>query len=132
MWNKNSFTSMLQHRSEGVLAWGCKLASELASLGNVAKRTALNVRPWCLYNCPQIMKTSPQFPLFSPVEHICHQGLGYSWCYVTDSNAFNSVINDEPGRKNSLMSSSQTNKGYVLQYHDGRIEFGRILENAHC
>ncbi|GFX64328.1 uncharacterized protein TNCV_1500521 [Trichonephila clavipes] len=29
MWNKNSSTSMLQHGSEGVLAWGCKLASEL-------------------------------------------------------------------------------------------------------
>ncbi|GFU55215.1 uncharacterized protein TNCV_427161 [Trichonephila clavipes] len=29
MWNKNSFTSILQHGSEGVLLWGCKLASEL-------------------------------------------------------------------------------------------------------
>ncbi|GFT59108.1 uncharacterized protein TNCV_186771 [Trichonephila clavipes] len=28
--------------------------------GNEAKHTALNVRHWCLCNCPQIMKTPPQ------------------------------------------------------------------------
>ncbi|GFU42503.1 transposable element Tcb1 transposase [Trichonephila clavipes] len=32
MRNKNSSTSMLRHESEGVLAWGCKLASELSNL----------------------------------------------------------------------------------------------------
>ncbi|GFV97206.1 HTH_Tnp_Tc3_2 domain-containing protein [Trichonephila clavipes] len=33
--------------------------------GNDAKRTALNVRHWCLHNCPQIMKT-PRQPLYLP------------------------------------------------------------------
>ncbi|GFT51999.1 hypothetical protein TNCV_2058481 [Trichonephila clavipes] len=43
---------------------------QLGNLGNDAKCTALIVRHWCLYNCPQIMKTT-SIPLFSPVENIC-------------------------------------------------------------
>ncbi|GBM59139.1 hypothetical protein AVEN_255674-1 [Araneus ventricosus] len=31
---------------------------------------ALNVRLWCLYNCPQKMKTPPQSPDLNPTEHI--------------------------------------------------------------
>ncbi|GFY24722.1 transposable element Tc1 transposase [Trichonephila clavipes] len=37
---------------------------------NDPKHTALNVRLWCLYNCPQVMKTPPQSPDLNPIEHI--------------------------------------------------------------
>ncbi|GBN08014.1 hypothetical protein AVEN_253442-1 [Araneus ventricosus] len=39
-------------------------------LGNVSRHTALNVRLWCLYNCPQNLKTPPQSPDLNPIEHI--------------------------------------------------------------
>ncbi|GFU03159.1 transposable element Tc1 transposase [Trichonephila clavipes] len=35
---------------------------------NDPKLTALNVRLWCLYNCPQVMKTPPQSPDLNPIE----------------------------------------------------------------
>ncbi|GBO31424.1 hypothetical protein AVEN_172157-1 [Araneus ventricosus] len=31
---------------------------------------ALSVRLWCLYNCPQNLKTPPQSPDLNPIEHI--------------------------------------------------------------
>ncbi|GBL85210.1 Transposable element Tc1 transposase [Araneus ventricosus] len=34
------------------------------------KHTALNVRLWCPYNCPQNLKTPPQSPDLNPIEHI--------------------------------------------------------------
>ncbi|GBN36638.1 Transposable element Tcb1 transposase [Araneus ventricosus] len=37
---------------------------------NDPKHRALNVRLWCLYNCPQILKTPPQSPDLNPIEHI--------------------------------------------------------------
>ncbi|GBN46447.1 hypothetical protein AVEN_154865-1 [Araneus ventricosus] len=37
---------------------------------NDPKHTALNVRIWCLYNCPPNFKTLPQSPDLSPKEHI--------------------------------------------------------------
>ncbi|GFX11148.1 uncharacterized protein TNCV_4503601 [Trichonephila clavipes] len=89
MWNKNSSTSLLQHGSEGVLSFRCKLDLELGNLlffdgimnhevylnilkrnfklsaknldtGNDAKRNALKLHHWCLCNCPHSMKTGLQ------------------------------------------------------------------------
>ncbi|GBM27375.1 hypothetical protein AVEN_166580-1 [Araneus ventricosus] len=37
---------------------------------NDPKYTALNARLWCLYNCPQNLKTPPQSPDLKPIEHI--------------------------------------------------------------
>ncbi|GBM91035.1 Transposable element Tc1 transposase [Araneus ventricosus] len=37
---------------------------------NDPKHTALNVRLWCLYNCPQNLKTPPQSPNLNTIEHI--------------------------------------------------------------
>ncbi|GBO29937.1 Transposable element Tc1 transposase [Araneus ventricosus] len=37
---------------------------------NDPKHTALNVRLWCRYNCPQNLKTPPQSPDLNPIEHI--------------------------------------------------------------
>ncbi|GBN86039.1 hypothetical protein AVEN_205914-1 [Araneus ventricosus] len=37
---------------------------------NDPKRMALNVRLWCLYNCPQNLITPPQSPDLNPIEHI--------------------------------------------------------------
>ncbi|GBN90053.1 Transposable element Tc1 transposase [Araneus ventricosus] len=37
---------------------------------NDPKHTALNVRLYCLYNCPQNLKTPPQSPDLNPIEHI--------------------------------------------------------------
>ncbi|GBN99094.1 Transposable element Tc1 transposase [Araneus ventricosus] len=37
---------------------------------NDPKHTALNVRLWCLYNCPQNLQTPPQSPYLNPIEHI--------------------------------------------------------------
>ncbi|GBM45757.1 hypothetical protein AVEN_242797-1 [Araneus ventricosus] len=51
----------------GVLVWGCIPAS---GLDNDPMHTALNVRLWCLYNCPQNLKTPPQSPDLNSIEHI--------------------------------------------------------------
>ncbi|GBO28127.1 hypothetical protein AVEN_18901-1 [Araneus ventricosus] len=51
----------------GVLVWGCMSAS---GLDNDPKHIDLNVRLWCLYNCPQNLKTPPQSPDLNPIEHI--------------------------------------------------------------
>ncbi|GBN55407.1 Transposable element Tc1 transposase [Araneus ventricosus] len=40
---------------------------------NNPKHTALNVRLWCLYNCPQNLKTPPQSLDLNPMEHICRE-----------------------------------------------------------
>lgn len=37
---------------------------------NDPKHTALNVRLWLLYNCPEIIKTPPQSPDLNPIENI--------------------------------------------------------------
>ncbi|GBL72091.1 hypothetical protein AVEN_115101-1 [Araneus ventricosus] len=37
---------------------------------NDPKHTALNVRLWHLYNCPQNLKTPPQSPDLNPIENI--------------------------------------------------------------
>ncbi|GBL95153.1 Transposable element Tc1 transposase [Araneus ventricosus] len=37
---------------------------------NDPKHTALIVRLWCLYNCPQNLKTPPQSPDLNPIEYI--------------------------------------------------------------
>ncbi|GFX61302.1 hypothetical protein TNCV_1171411 [Trichonephila clavipes] len=44
-----------QHYKDEILE-----ACERLIRGNDAKRTALNVRHWCLYNCPQIVKPPPE------------------------------------------------------------------------
>ncbi|GBO17270.1 Serine/threonine-protein kinase Genghis Khan, partial [Araneus ventricosus] len=51
----------------GALVWECMSAS---GLDNDPMHTALNVRLWCLYNCPQNLKTPPQSPDLNPIEHI--------------------------------------------------------------
>ncbi|GBM70546.1 Transposable element Tc1 transposase [Araneus ventricosus] len=40
---------------------------------NDPKHTALNVHLWCLYNCPQNLKTPSQLPDLNPIEHICRE-----------------------------------------------------------
>ncbi|GBM90681.1 Transposable element Tc1 transposase [Araneus ventricosus] len=40
---------------------------------NNPKHKALNVRLWCLYNCPQNFKTPPQSPDLNSIEHICRE-----------------------------------------------------------
>ncbi|GBM13219.1 hypothetical protein AVEN_214931-1 [Araneus ventricosus] len=42
----------------------------LRKTDNHPTHTALNVRLWCLYNCPQNLKTPPQSPDLNPMEHI--------------------------------------------------------------
>lgn len=37
---------------------------------NDPKHTALNVCLWCLYNCPQVLKTPPKSLDLNPIEHI--------------------------------------------------------------
>ncbi|GBO25385.1 hypothetical protein AVEN_12128-1 [Araneus ventricosus] len=51
----------------GALVWGCMPVS---GLDNDSKHTALNVSLWCLYNCPQNLKTPPQSPDLNPIKHI--------------------------------------------------------------
>ncbi|GBM91286.1 Transposable element Tc1 transposase [Araneus ventricosus] len=40
---------------------------------NDPKHTALNFRLWCLYNCPENLKTPPKSPDLNPIEHICRE-----------------------------------------------------------
>ncbi|GBM18567.1 Transposable element Tcb1 transposase [Araneus ventricosus] len=40
---------------------------------NDPKHTPLNVRLWCLYNCPQNLKTPPQSPDLNPIEHMSRE-----------------------------------------------------------
>ncbi|GBL99504.1 Transposable element Tc1 transposase [Araneus ventricosus] len=54
-----------------------KLSAQNLGIGNIffyqdkdPMHTALNVRLWCLYNCPQNLKTPPQSPDLNPIEHI--------------------------------------------------------------
>ncbi|GBN06151.1 Transposable element Tc1 transposase [Araneus ventricosus] len=61
-----------------ILRDNLKLSSQNLGIGNNfvfyqdndPKHTALNVRLWGLYNCPQNLKTPPQSPDLNPIEHI--------------------------------------------------------------
>ncbi|GBM41648.1 hypothetical protein AVEN_269615-1, partial [Araneus ventricosus] len=57
----------VMYGGRGALVWGCMSAS---GLDNDPMHTALNIRLWCLYNCPQNLKTPPQSPNLNPIEHI--------------------------------------------------------------
>ncbi|GBN67072.1 Transposable element Tc1 transposase [Araneus ventricosus] len=61
-----------------VLRDNLKLSAQNLAIGNNfffyqdndSKHTAPYVRLWCLYNCPQNLKTPPQSPYLNPIEHI--------------------------------------------------------------
>ncbi|GBL77614.1 Transposable element Tc1 transposase [Araneus ventricosus] len=61
-----------------ILRDNLKLSAQNLGIGNKfvfyqdndPKHTALNVRLWCLYNCPQNLKTPPQSPDLNPIKHI--------------------------------------------------------------
>ncbi|GBM03979.1 Transposable element Tcb1 transposase [Araneus ventricosus] len=59
-----------------ILKDNLKLSAQNLGIGkfgyqdNDPMHTALNVRLWCLYNCPQNLKTPPQSPDLNPIEHI--------------------------------------------------------------
>ncbi|GBM96729.1 hypothetical protein AVEN_104126-1 [Araneus ventricosus] len=61
-----------------ILKDNLKLSAQNLGIGNIfffnqdndPMLTALNVRLWCLYNCPQNLKTPPQSPDLNPIEHI--------------------------------------------------------------
>ncbi|GBM45745.1 Transposable element Tcb1 transposase [Araneus ventricosus] len=65
--NPKNLVGTVKYGGRGVLVWGCMSAS---GLDNDPMHTALNVRFWCLYNCPQNLKTPPQSPDLNPIEHI--------------------------------------------------------------
>ncbi|GBL76041.1 hypothetical protein AVEN_234352-1 [Araneus ventricosus] len=65
--NPKNLVGTVTYGGRGVLVWGCMSAS---GLDNDPMHTALNVRLWCLYNCPQNLKTPPQSPDLNPTEHI--------------------------------------------------------------
>ncbi|GBL84214.1 Transposable element Tc1 transposase [Araneus ventricosus] len=61
-----------------ILRDNLKISAENLGIGNNyvfyqdndPKHMALNVRLWCLYNCPQNLKTPTQSPYLNPIEHI--------------------------------------------------------------
>ncbi|GBL98376.1 Transposable element Tc1 transposase [Araneus ventricosus] len=60
-----------------ILKDNLKLSAQNLGIANIffyqdnnPKHTSLNVRVWCLYNCPQNLKTPPQSPDLNPIEHI--------------------------------------------------------------
>ncbi|GBN04569.1 Transposable element Tcb1 transposase [Araneus ventricosus] len=65
--NPKNLVGTVKYGGGGVLVWECMSAS---GLDNDPKHTALNVPLWCLYNCPQNLKTPPQSPDLNPIEHI--------------------------------------------------------------
>ncbi|GBM53841.1 hypothetical protein AVEN_261228-1 [Araneus ventricosus] len=65
--NPKNLVRTVTYGGIGVLVWGCMSAS---GLDNDPMHMALNVRLWCLYKCPQNLKTPPQSPDLNPIEHI--------------------------------------------------------------
>ncbi|GBM01508.1 hypothetical protein AVEN_209317-1 [Araneus ventricosus] len=65
--NPKNLVGTVTYGGRRVLVSGCMSAS---GLDNDPMHTALNVRLWCLYNCPQNFKTPPQSPDLNPIEHI--------------------------------------------------------------
>ncbi|GBN07832.1 hypothetical protein AVEN_88596-1 [Araneus ventricosus] len=65
--NPKNLVGTVKYGGGGVLVWGCMSAS---GLDNDPMHTPLNVRLWCLYNCPQNLTTPPQLPDLNPIEHI--------------------------------------------------------------
>ncbi|GBM15185.1 hypothetical protein AVEN_39099-1 [Araneus ventricosus] len=65
--NPKNLVGTVKYGGGGVLVWECMSASGLDS---DPKHTALIVRLWCLYNCPQNLKAPPQSPDLNPIEHI--------------------------------------------------------------
>ncbi|GBL88459.1 hypothetical protein AVEN_205526-1, partial [Araneus ventricosus] len=65
--NPKNLVGTVKYSDGGVLVCGYMSASEL---DNDIKYTAFNIRHWCLYNCPQNLKTSPQSSDVNQIEHI--------------------------------------------------------------
>ena len=61
-----------------ILRGNLKLSARNLSIVNIfifyydndPKHTAINVRLWCFYNCPQVLKTPPRSPNLNPIEQI--------------------------------------------------------------
>ncbi|GBM43552.1 hypothetical protein AVEN_252156-1 [Araneus ventricosus] len=65
--NPKNLVGTVKYGCRGVLVLGYMSAS---GLDNDPMHTALKVCLWCLYNCPQNLKTPPQLPDLNPIEHI--------------------------------------------------------------
>ncbi|GBM03065.1 hypothetical protein AVEN_14571-1 [Araneus ventricosus] len=68
--NPKNLVGSINYAGGGVLVWECMSAS---GLDNNPKRTALNNRLRCLYNCPQNFKTPPQSRDLNKIEHISRE-----------------------------------------------------------
>ncbi|GBM87928.1 hypothetical protein AVEN_186028-1 [Araneus ventricosus] len=94
---------------------------------NDPKHTALNVRLWCLYNCPQNLKTPPQSPYLNPIEHIWRE---------LESFCFGGVLlglkSNFPSPLSKLLhhTSGRTSGPYGFNVHQTSIHGGSSMESG--
>ncbi|GBM51291.1 hypothetical protein AVEN_164372-1 [Araneus ventricosus] len=112
--NPKNLVGTIKYCGGGALVWGCMSAS---GLDNDPKHTPLNVRLWCLYNCPQNLKTPPQSPDLNPIEHIWRE-LEMDICPGPEEPIILEHLHLEPGKPDTDDSELRTSyETHIIEGH---------------
>lgn len=88
---------------------------------NDPKHSALNTKLWLLYNCPKIIKTSPQSLELNPIEHFwCHLEKKIRSQEFTNINRMKEILQEEWNKidldyTNNLVKSLQDRLKEVIR-----------------
>ena len=121
--------TMYQYKYNGILkknlkssAWKLNLHNDFNFCqDNDPKHTALNIRLWLLYNCPEIIKTPPQSPDLNPIENIWQKlESRISKHTISSKQQLKSVLQEEWGKiipeiTKKLIRSIPRRLNYVLK-----------------